>query len=244
MLSAHFEQDILNVHCQRIIFCASADNGYARVLGPHRRSERISLVRGPPFANEMKELAESFVSTSFEEVFMSAKLRTARKVSLCSTNTAITPPRTPTPNYASAAKAAPPPLQTSPTVVTLAMGSTKPGLPICMNARGQRVDRHVQYSSRDNVDKLKGRKLCNQFHLVGSCTYSDGCTHKHGPSLSRREITDLTCIARLSVCPNGLFCREVNCTCGHRCPRENCSVYGCRFPESMHGVDTKIVSMI
>lgn len=233
----------MNVHCQRIIFCASADNGYARVLGPHRGSERISLVRGPPFASEMKELAESFVSTSFEEVFMSAKLRTARKVSPCSTNTVITPPRTPTPNYASAAKAAPL-LQPSPTVVPAAMGPTKPGLSICVNARGQRVDRHVRYSSRDNVDELKGRKLCNRFHLVGSCTYGDDCTHKHGPSLSPRELIDLTHIARLSICPNGLFCREVNCTCGHRCPRENCSGYGCRFPDSMHGVDTNIVSMI
>jgi hypothetical protein len=91
---------------------------------------------------------------------------------------------------------------------------------------------------------LKGRKLCNKFHLLGSCPYGSNCTHKHGPALSASEITDLTYIARLSVCQNGIFCHDVACVCGHRCPRENCSGQGCKFPDSMHGVDTAIVKTI
>ncbi|KAJ6113597.1 CCCH zinc finger DNA binding protein [Penicillium sp. IBT 18751x] len=46
---AQFEHHFRDIHCQHIIFCGSADNGYARVLGPYRGSSRISLVEGPPF---------------------------------------------------------------------------------------------------------------------------------------------------------------------------------------------------
>ncbi|CAI7628247.1 unnamed protein product [Penicillium viridicatum] len=49
-IRALFEHYFLDVHCEHIIFCGSADNGYARVLGSHRGSDRISLVEGPPFA--------------------------------------------------------------------------------------------------------------------------------------------------------------------------------------------------
>ncbi|GFG22135.1 CCCH zinc finger DNA binding protein [Aspergillus udagawae] len=243
-LRALFEQDIIDVHCRRIIFCASADNSHARVLSAHRGSERVSLVKGPPFAQEMAELAATFKTDSFENVFMSSKLKTARRVSFGATNTAITPPRTPTPNYASAAKATPPTQSSSPVVSAPAHGASKLRPSVCVNARGQRVDRPLRYSSKENVETLKRKKLCNQFHLLGSCPYGNNCTHKHGPPLSATEITDLTYIARLSVCHNDIFCDDVNCICGHRCPRENCSGRGCKFPDSMHGVDTTIVKTI
>ncbi|KAM0116558.1 hypothetical protein ACP6JC_006821 [Aspergillus fumigatus] len=116
-LRACFEQDIIDVHCRRIIFCASADNSHARVLSPHRGSKRISLVKGPPFAQEMGELAAGFTTDSFENVFMANKLKTTRRVSFGAPNTTATPPRTPTPNYAAAAKATPP-TQTSSVVVS------------------------------------------------------------------------------------------------------------------------------
>ncbi|GAQ09766.1 hypothetical protein ALT_7087 [Aspergillus lentulus] len=125
-LRARFEQDINDVHCRRIIFCASADNSHARVLSAHRGSNRISLVKGPPFAQEMEELAAGFKTDSFENVFMSSKLKTTRRVSFSATNTAITPPRTPTPNYASAAKATPP-TQSSSLVVSSPAHRETPG---------------------------------------------------------------------------------------------------------------------
>lgn len=72
---AQFEQDIIDVHCLHILFCASADNGYARVLGPYRNTkDQITLVEGPPFAREIKELTSSFSTTSFPEVFRAQKL--------------------------------------------------------------------------------------------------------------------------------------------------------------------------
>ncbi|CRG83859.1 CCCH zinc finger DNA binding protein [Talaromyces islandicus] len=187
---AHFEQDILDVHCLRVVFCASADNGYARVLGPYRDSKRITLVKGPPFAHEMEELAADFETTSFESVFMSNKLK-SRRVSFSTTNTCITPPRTPTPNYASAAKKSPP-LQSS----SLTVNSTTPNgvnmrLPVFKNASGQRVDSPLRYSSKENVDQLKRRKLCNQFHLLESCPFGNYCTHTHGSALSLQQLADL-----------------------------------------------------
>ncbi|GAB1198299.1 hypothetical protein APSETT444_007614 [Aspergillus pseudonomiae] len=138
--SALFEQDILDVHCQRVIFCASADNGYARVLGPHRESDRISLVEGPSFAREMKELAPYFATTSFPDVFRN---------------------RSP---------------------VRLA---------VCKNAAGQRVDPPLRYSTKENVDALKQRKLCNPYHIVGSCPYGENCNHDHESRLRSQQVEDL-----------------------------------------------------
>lgn len=86
---AQFEQDIIDVHCLHIMFCASADNGYARVLGPHRNTKnQITLVEGPPFAREIKELASSFQTTSFPEVFRTQKL--SKHISINSTKTTLT----------------------------------------------------------------------------------------------------------------------------------------------------------
>jgi hypothetical protein len=232
-----------DLHCQRVVFCASADNGYARpdFLGRHRGSRRISLVEGPPFASEMRQLAEDFETSTFERVFMSRKLKPARKVSFGEA-TAITPPRTPTPNYASAAKTPPLPLSTA--LATAPTSHTPKGsLPIAFNAKGHRVDRPVRTSSKDTVNTLKRKKLCNPFHILGSCPYNN-CSHKHGLALSAQERLDLISIARLCVCFNGLSCEDPKCICGHRCPWDNCTGKDCRFPEDMHRVDTKIVGEI
>ncbi|KAM0107149.1 hypothetical protein ACP6JB_007256 [Aspergillus fumigatus] len=135
--SACFEQDIIDVHCRRIIFCASADNSHARVLSPHRGSKRISLVKGPPFAQEMGELAAGFTTDSFENVFMANKLKTTRRVSFGAPNTTATPPRTHTPNYAAAAKATPP-TQTSSVVVSApANGRPTGGYSLAIHVQGK-----------------------------------------------------------------------------------------------------------
>ncbi|PLN85267.1 CCCH zinc finger DNA binding protein [Aspergillus taichungensis] len=242
-LRAHFKQNIVDVHCRRIVFCASADNGYARILGPHRGLKHISLVKGPPFAHEMKELAADFETTSFDDIFLSSKLRPNRRVSFGSQvqHTFLTPPQTPTPNYASAAKSTPTPPPPTSSTHPLSPRPSRASLPVCLNVRGQRVDRPVQYSSKGNVDSLKRKKMCNRYHLLGSCPYGDSCTHKHGPALKSQDLTDLAYLARLLPCYNDLYCRDVECISGHCCPRDNCSDPGCRFPDSMHSVDTTIV---
>ncbi|KAF7592318.1 hypothetical protein BBP40_000374 [Aspergillus hancockii] len=252
-LRAIFEQDILDVHCQHIIFCASADNGYARVLGPYRESKRISLVEGPPFPREMKDLAPHFTTTYFPNVFRSTKIPT-RRVSF--SNNYITPPSTPAPNYASAVKGAAPRSQStsdmnrrSPSPLTSVRASNRSPvrMAVCKNTAGQRVDSPLRYSSKENVDALKQRKLCNPFHIVGSCSYGEKCNHDHSSRLRPQQVEDLRYIARLRVCPKGLGCEDENCVSGHRCPRENCmgpGYNGCKFPKVMHGVDATIVTSI
>ncbi|CAI7615875.1 unnamed protein product [Penicillium manginii] len=65
-IQAHFKNDIMNSHCQHIVFCGSADNGYTRILDSHRESSRISLVEGPPFGYELlKSLVPYIKTTSF-----------------------------------------------------------------------------------------------------------------------------------------------------------------------------------
>lgn len=191
----------------------------------------------------MEELASDLTTTSFEKVFMSNKLK-SRRVSFSATNNFITPPRTPTPNYASAAKKSPPLQSSSLALEPTTLDRDNVYRQVSKNARGQRVDRQVHYSSKENVDGLKRQKLCNQYHLLGSCSFGDSCTHKHGPALSPQGILDLTYIARLSVCSTGILCDDARCTSGHRCPQANCSERNCRFPAIMHRVDTKIVTTL
>ncbi|KAL4756493.1 uncharacterized protein BDW70DRAFT_10961 [Aspergillus foveolatus] len=63
-------------HCRFIIFCACTDNGYFPLLSLHlqKKSTRLALVEGPPFASRLRQIAKEFPTTSFPRVFMSASL--------------------------------------------------------------------------------------------------------------------------------------------------------------------------
>jgi hypothetical protein len=230
------------------MFCASADNGYARILGPHRNSNtksQITLVEGPPFAREIKELVPSFATTSFPEVFRSQKL--SRRISFSNAPTTPTGTGTSTPisNYASVVRSTPhSPHNTSPSPSpSPPTPNQKTKLPIHKNALGQRIDRPLHYSTRGKLEALKQHKFCNQFHILGSCSWGEGCTHKHNRRLVDQDVIDLMCIARLSVCAKGLKCEDEYCVSGHRCTTRGCTgpEGGCKFGEEMHGVDTRIV---
>ncbi|PYH93340.1 hypothetical protein BO71DRAFT_327898 [Aspergillus ellipticus CBS 707.79] len=291
-IRASFEQDILDVHCRRIIFCASTDNGYARLLGSHRESNRISLVQGPPFAWEMSQLAKDFQTTSFPNVFRSTKLpvrassfsaaatrsanksppprvstsptpstrstRSASSVSTTASSTIyITPPSTPTRNYATIAKSN---LQTtsptspggsnSPTsVITFDISPSHPTPQfhkIHLNAKNHRIDPTIQSSSKETIHKIHAVKFCHKYHILGECVFGDECAHRHGPTLSGQELMDLRCIARRSPCVEGLWCEDEKCISGHQCPWENRQGHdpeACRFPGGLHGVD-RVVSVV
>lgn len=204
---AHFEHYIHDVHCQYIVFCGSADNGYARLLGAYRGSNHISLVEGPPFPSELRDLASEFKTTSFPSVFRSKKL--SRRVSFGSKTVvqAITPPRTPASNYASIARTAP---LLSDGSSSLTKPLTKKLIPrsallgVQRNVNGERVDCPLQLSSKAKLDVLKQHKFCHQFHILGSCSYGEFCTHRHEPRLLDHDVIDLMWIARLSPCSKGL----------------------------------------
>lgn len=164
-------------------------------------------------------------------------------MSFCGTTVtpAITPPRTPTPNYASIAKTAAEDLAPKTNSPTEIPNPTNPKLVVCKNASGQRVDTQLRFSTKSKIETLKQHKFCNQFHILGSCSYGETCTHKHVPKLEGQEVIDLMCIARLSPCQKGLGCDDEKCVSGHRCPHwlKTCTVQVCKFP---HNVDTKIVA--
>ncbi|GLA34045.1 hypothetical protein AnigIFM63309_004072 [Aspergillus niger] len=184
-IRAMFEQDILDVHCRRIVFCGSTDNGYARILGSHQGSNRISLVQGAPFAWEMEQLASEFQTTSFPEVFRSTKLpsrassfsafKTASANSSPSSSpTSLSTPSTPKRNYATIAKSN---LQaTSPTrtnrskrsKISVITFDISPSYDthiqfnsVQLNSKSQRVDPPPRASSKDNYERLRRSKYCN-----------------------------------------------------------------------------------
>lgn len=203
------------------------------------------MVEGPPLGRELKELAADFETTSFPGVFRSRQLSRRGSFGGTVTPPVITPPRTPTENYASVARAAPAVPEVSvdnSTPANSPMRATRasnPRLVVCRNANGERVDSPLHYSTKGKLEVLKQQKFCNQFHILGTCSYEErGCTHKHEPRLNEQDVINLMCVARLSACPRGLRCDDKNCVHGHRCPKD-CTLPTCKFP---HRVDTRIVS--
>jgi len=234
-----------DVHCSHVLFGASADNGYARLLGQYSANgelaKRITLIQGPPFAPELAELSPKFKTASFSSVFRDMKLP-IRHVLFSTTP----PPRTRTPaaalvfNHASAVAKSPPspPPKTESTPSNLKKAQ-KPKA--AFNSAGERVDLPISVSQRD-VLAFKQRKMCNCWHLTGDC-YSPGCPHEHGTRLTGKGLDTLRYVARMSPCAT-LRCVDEDCIYGHQCPRNPCNYSDCWFEKrGMHNVDTRIVNM-
>ncbi|PGH11185.1 hypothetical protein AJ79_05027 [Helicocarpus griseus UAMH5409] len=253
-----------NVHCKHIIFAGSTDNGYARLLGPYSSTEvgkRVTMLEGPPFERELAALKDKFRTTSFPTLFRDTKLPPTRRVSF-----SATPIHTPTPkppSYASAASlSSSPPSYTGSSPPTPAPSEKAPGSPngsqngangstwvngngstnswtvVLRNKKGQRVDPPIK-PSPSIVQSLKSRKLCNPYHLLGTCHFL-ACKHEHGERLNDKMMEALRYVARLAPCPAGLECEDENCYSGHRCPNNPCHRPNCHFPKEMHAVDTKV----
>ncbi|KXH33061.1 CCCH zinc finger DNA binding protein [Colletotrichum simmondsii] len=168
-LKANFESSVSDVHCRHVLFGGSADSGYARLLGSYLDNDeirkKIILLEGPPFAQELAEIKDQFRVASFNRVFRRQKLfnNIKRKVSYN-----ITPPSTPSPNYASAAARAPSvltrdlPVRQQPTVDsrTSSLGQ------VLRNKAGQRIDPPLDFTHQEFI-LMKNRKLCNSLHLLG-----------------------------------------------------------------------------
>ncbi|KAL4735388.1 hypothetical protein BDV11DRAFT_196078 [Aspergillus similis] len=77
-------------HCRFIVFCACTDNGYLPLLSLHlqKKSKRMALVEGPPFASRLRQIAKEFPTTSFPRVFMSASLPPLPETDTSATNLA------------------------------------------------------------------------------------------------------------------------------------------------------------
>ncbi|PGH14546.1 hypothetical protein AJ80_05866 [Polytolypa hystricis UAMH7299] len=248
-----------DVHCKHIVFCGSTDNGYARLLGPYSGAgttcNRITMVEGAPFERELAELKDKFRTTSFPVAFRDTKLPPGRRVSFSAAASSTRSPGPKPSTYASAASQStaavnnnasdsrpgtPSPSEkspSSPSSITNGHNGVFPESKVLRNKKGQRVDAPLKPSS-SIVQSLKSRKLCNPYHLLGSCPYTS-CRHEHGEQLSDKWMEALRYVARLAPCPAGLECEDEDCYSGHRCPNQPCHRPNCHFPKEMHGVDTK-----
>ncbi|KAF2107818.1 CCCH zinc finger DNA binding protein [Lophiotrema nucula] len=253
---AMFHMNIDIAQCRHIIFGGSADNGYARLLGPYGDSTKITLMEGQPFARELVDLASKLPTLRCKNVFRDTTYHVSRQL-----RNGPTPPTTPQPdavmsNYSSAATAvsssqttaiqAVSPLVTNPIAMNpqtgVTVSHTNGQRRIARNAAGQRVDLPIQ-APRADVKAMKSKRYCNEYQLLGRCHYGQKCDFQHGERVSGSRFVALRVVARLSPCRIGLLCSNVNCIQGHRCMKENCERGSkCLFSTEMHGVDSRVVS--
>ena len=140
--------------------------------------------------------------------------------------------------WATAAKAAPPYVASSPPAIQHMMQASKP---ILRNKFGQRIDPIVKYDPQELL-RLKKLKLCNVHFLRGECQF-DPCGHDHYYKPNKNELSILRHISRGIPCRYGTECDDPDCIYGHVCPnssvgRNDC-MFGntCRFERDQHGID-------
>ena len=213
-----FRHSLADMHCQQILFGGSADNGYARLLGPYAEDyavrSRITLLEGPPFARELAAIQDRFRTVSFDNVFRSQMLVVSPRRATVSLPT---PPQTPSTDHETAAaqsSSAP----SSPTSQASVVNTQSTTTTLLLNEAGERVDSPLRFTSKDFL-AIKGRKLCNSFHLLGKCLFLEkfgNCHHDHGASLSDKQLVALRAVARLKSCRRGRACEDPECLCGHQ----------------------------
>jgi hypothetical protein len=246
---AAFQMSFDNVQCRHIIFGGSPDNGYARLLGPHADSKKVSLLEGPPFAKELAELATRYPVMDCAAVFRKTRLIRQRPEADVAYVQSVTPAKPAASigttaasdkSFQSNSKAKA--VKTVTTTDWNAISSPSGIGVIARNAAGHRIDTPVPYSSAE-VKAMKLKKLCNVFHILGHCPHENRCSFKHGRKIAHRSVEALINVSRMSNCPSGLGCCVENCVLGHRCPKDPCRLgKTCYFPQAMHRVDTRIVS--
>jgi hypothetical protein len=242
---ASFKHYVADVHCKYIIFGAPGDNGYARLLGPYSQEEavrkRITMLQGPPFAQELAALTKKFAVTSFPDVFRDSKLPT-RRVSF-----SLTPPTSPgpkNPTYATAASQSNRSPSAEPSALTewQAIPSSQPRRlesRVLKNSKGERIDPLPQQPLNETLLAcVKEQKFCNLHHLNNDCPYKSAgsnCIYVHG-KLTSLQLEAQRYIARLTICYAGLACEDEKCVRGHHCPKPGCRGIGCNWPMELHNV--------
>ncbi|KAI5202680.1 hypothetical protein E4T38_05446 [Aureobasidium subglaciale] len=119
---------------------------------------------------------------------------------------------------------------------------------ILLNAYDERLDSILpkadQAATTRFTERVRTKKVCNNYHLNGKCKAGKYCDYDHGERLSPGEQLVLKHRARTRSCPDRGDCRDFDCTDGHVCPYgKDCYNDNCWFQE-VHDVDTKVVSRI
>ncbi len=115
---------------------------------------------------------------------------------------------------------------------------------VAVNDKGYRLDPYFVQASPDMVSRLKARvdkrKVCNSFHLQGSCDAGDRCEFDHEP-MEADFLLALESLARSQPCTRRGACRLEGCTHGHICQNLECRHRGgkayCKLPYLSHMED-------
>ncbi|KAL2135303.1 hypothetical protein VTI74DRAFT_9071 [Chaetomium olivicolor] len=120
-----------------------------------------------------------------------------------------------------------------------------------VNNNKHRIDAYLPTPSAETMSRLKTRvakrRVCNSFHLNGSCDAGDRCEYDHEP-LDADLLTALEPLARTQPCTRRGECRLDTCTHGHICQNMECKHRGgkayCRFPFMVHCEDLIVAEYV
>ncbi|KXX77112.1 hypothetical protein MMYC01_205401 [Madurella mycetomatis] len=122
---------------------------------------------------------------------------------------------------------------------------------IPVNKTGHRLDAYLPSVSAETISRLKARvdkkRVCNSFHLNGSCDAGDRCEYDHEP-LEEKFLPALESLARSQPCPRRGGCRLDTCTHGHICQCKECKHRGgkvhCKLPYLAHLEDLAVAGFV
>jgi hypothetical protein len=134
----------------------------------------------------------------------------------------------------------------APKTINIAAKKTPARKYIVLNANDERIDpplpRADPAATTRLLERVRHKKVCNNYHLNGKCDAGKYCDYDHGERLSPGEQLVLKQRARQRCCPERGYCRDFDCTNGHVCPYgKDCYNDNCWF-QDVHDVDT--VSLI
>ncbi|KAK1060115.1 hypothetical protein LTR12_011142 [Friedmanniomyces endolithicus] len=122
---------------------------------------------------------------------------------------------------------------------------------IAVNARNYRLDEYADPLPDDVKEfnyRTSRRKLCDNYHLQGSCPNSaEDCAYDHsyaspGVTSALRQVVNGT------PCPRRGACRRLNCLSGHICQKADCKYRGgkgfCRLPFDVHTLELEVARFV
>ncbi|KAK4995103.1 hypothetical protein LTR66_005011 [Elasticomyces elasticus] len=123
--------------------------------------------------------------------------------------------------------------------INVAPKKAVPKKSLLLNTYEERIDEplpRVDPAAMNRLyDRIKRQKVCNNYHLLGSCEAGKYCDYQHGEKLSPGELLALKQKARGRSCPNRTGCRDFDCINGHMCHYGvNCYDDKCWFKDTHH----------
>lgn len=117
-----------------------------------------------------------------------------------------------------------------------------------VNKSQQRLDSYLPTASHEDraafQSRIIAKKLCNNFHLNGSCPNNEHCEYDHSP-ITPGILNCLKFLARKMPCPRRGTCRSSTCLYGHICQKTDCKYRGgktyCKLPPQAHAIDLRVV---